>query len=154
MELALQVKFYFDFHRVTRPWRRTLTNGSDVKYVFPLTNGSDVKNTYFRGVGNSNASTERLQPGCLKWRKFKGKQRVIKRNCNNSCLKQLGVKANSLHISCVDRMVTRLFCTMSTRAMVEPLPNEMLKEKRQRAFQWTLTSKSDQFHISPVSPDI
>ena len=43
MELALEEKFYLDFHWVTRPWRRTLTNGSDVKYVFPLTNGSDVK---------------------------------------------------------------------------------------------------------------
>ena len=41
--LAFVVKFYLDFHRVTRPRRRTLTNGSDVKYVFPLTNGSDVK---------------------------------------------------------------------------------------------------------------
>ena len=35
MELALEVKFHLDFHWVTRPWRRTLTNGSDVKYVFP-----------------------------------------------------------------------------------------------------------------------
>ena len=34
MELALAVKFYLDFHWITRPWRRTLTNGSDVKYVF------------------------------------------------------------------------------------------------------------------------
>ena len=42
MELALEVKFYLDFHWVTRPWRRTLTNGSDVIYVFALTNGSDV----------------------------------------------------------------------------------------------------------------
>ena len=31
MKLALEL----DFHRVTRPWRRTLTNGSDVKCVFP-----------------------------------------------------------------------------------------------------------------------
>ena len=37
MELALEVILYFNFHWVTRPWRRTLTNGSDVK-------------TYFRGV--------------------------------------------------------------------------------------------------------
>ena len=35
MELAPQVKFHLDFHWVTRPWRRTLTNGSDLKYVFP-----------------------------------------------------------------------------------------------------------------------
>ena len=35
MELALEEKFYLDFHWVTRPWRRTLTSGSDVKYVFP-----------------------------------------------------------------------------------------------------------------------
>ena len=35
MELALEVKFPLDFHWVTRPWWRTLTNGSDVKYVFP-----------------------------------------------------------------------------------------------------------------------
>ena len=35
MELALDVKFYLDFHCVTRPWRRTPTNGSDVNYVFP-----------------------------------------------------------------------------------------------------------------------
>ena len=34
-ELALEVKFYLGFHRVTRPWRRTLTNRSGVKYVFP-----------------------------------------------------------------------------------------------------------------------
>ena len=34
-ELALELKFYLDFHRVTWPLRRTLTNGSDVKYVFP-----------------------------------------------------------------------------------------------------------------------
>ena len=31
------------FTEFTRPWRRTLTNGSDVKDAFPLTNGSDVK---------------------------------------------------------------------------------------------------------------
>ena len=31
-ELALG-KFYLDFHRVTWPWRWTLTNGSDVKYT-------------------------------------------------------------------------------------------------------------------------
>ena len=36
MKLTLDEKFYLDFHRVTRPWRRTtLTNGSDAKYVFP-----------------------------------------------------------------------------------------------------------------------
>ena len=35
MELALEVKFYLDFHWVTRPWRRRLSNESDVKYVFP-----------------------------------------------------------------------------------------------------------------------
>ena len=34
-ELALEMKFYLDFHRVTWPWRRILTNGSDVKDVFP-----------------------------------------------------------------------------------------------------------------------
>ena len=34
-ELALEVEFYLDFHRVTRPWQRILTNGSDFKYVFP-----------------------------------------------------------------------------------------------------------------------
>ena len=28
-------KFFLDIHWVTRPWRRRLTNGSDVKYVFP-----------------------------------------------------------------------------------------------------------------------
>ena len=31
MELALEVKFHLDVHWVTRSWRRTLTNGSDVK---------------------------------------------------------------------------------------------------------------------------
>ena len=35
MELALEVKVHLDFHWVTRPWRRTLTNGNDVKYVIP-----------------------------------------------------------------------------------------------------------------------
>ena len=35
MELALEGKFCLDFHWVSRPWWRTLTNGSDVKYVFP-----------------------------------------------------------------------------------------------------------------------
>ena len=45
-ELAVEVKFYLDFHRVARPWRRTLTNGNDVKDVFPLTNGSDVKDVF------------------------------------------------------------------------------------------------------------
>ena len=35
MELELEAKFYIDFHWVTRPWRRTLTTGCDVKYVFP-----------------------------------------------------------------------------------------------------------------------
>ena len=35
MKLALEMKFYVDFHWVTRPCRRTLTKGSDVKYVFP-----------------------------------------------------------------------------------------------------------------------
>ena len=33
MELALEVKFYLDLHWVTRPWQRTLINGSGVKYV-------------------------------------------------------------------------------------------------------------------------
>ena len=35
MELALEVKFRLDFHWVTRPWRRTLTYGSDFKYIPP-----------------------------------------------------------------------------------------------------------------------
>ena len=34
-ELTLEVKFYLDFHRVARLWQQTLTNRSDVKYVFP-----------------------------------------------------------------------------------------------------------------------
>ena len=34
MELALEVKFYLNYHWAARPWRRTLTNGSDIKYVF------------------------------------------------------------------------------------------------------------------------
>ena len=34
-EFALEVTFDLDFHWVTRPWRRTLTNGSDFKYVVP-----------------------------------------------------------------------------------------------------------------------
>ena len=33
MELALHVKFFSRLPLVTRTWRRTLTNGSDVKYV-------------------------------------------------------------------------------------------------------------------------
>ena len=32
--LALELEFRLDFHRVTWPWRATLTNGSDVKYTF------------------------------------------------------------------------------------------------------------------------
>ena len=35
MELALEVKFISTFTEFTSPWWRTLTNGSDVKYVFP-----------------------------------------------------------------------------------------------------------------------
>ena len=35
MELALEVKCISTFTEFTRPWRRTLTNGSDVKYVLP-----------------------------------------------------------------------------------------------------------------------
>ena len=35
MEHALEVKFHLGFHWVTPPWRRTLTNGRDVKDVFP-----------------------------------------------------------------------------------------------------------------------
>ena len=35
IELALEVKFYLDVHWVTRPWRRTLANGNDLKDVFP-----------------------------------------------------------------------------------------------------------------------
>ena len=35
MELALEVKFISTFTEFTRPWWWTLTNGSDVKYVFP-----------------------------------------------------------------------------------------------------------------------
>ena len=30
-----KMKLYLDFHRLIWPWRRTLTNGSDIKYVFP-----------------------------------------------------------------------------------------------------------------------
>ena len=41
-EIALDVKFYLDFHWVTRTWWRRPNNGSDVKYVFPLTKGSEV----------------------------------------------------------------------------------------------------------------
>ena len=48
MELALEVKFYLDFHWVTLPWWPTQTKGSDVKYVFPLTNGSVVKYVFLR----------------------------------------------------------------------------------------------------------
>ena len=48
MELALEVKCYLYCHWVTRPGRRTPTNGSDVKDVFPLTNGSDVKDVFPR----------------------------------------------------------------------------------------------------------
>ena len=44
---TLRVNFFLDFHWVIRPWRRTLTNGSDVKYVFSLANGSDVKTDEF-----------------------------------------------------------------------------------------------------------
>ena len=36
MELALGVKFHLDFHWITRPWRRTLTNGGDAGYVFSV----------------------------------------------------------------------------------------------------------------------
>ena len=42
MELALGMKLHLDYHRGTWSWWQTLTDGSDVKYVFPLTNGSDV----------------------------------------------------------------------------------------------------------------
>ena len=28
-------EIYLDFHWVTRPWRQTLTNGSDVEYLYP-----------------------------------------------------------------------------------------------------------------------
>ena len=35
MELAPEVKFISTFTEFTRRWWRTLTNGSDVKYVFP-----------------------------------------------------------------------------------------------------------------------
>ena len=35
MEHALEVKFISTFTEFTRPWWRTLINGSDVKYVFP-----------------------------------------------------------------------------------------------------------------------
>ena len=33
-ELLLEVKFYLDFHRVTQPWRQTLTNGTDVNLTY------------------------------------------------------------------------------------------------------------------------
>ena len=46
-ELALEVKFYIKYHWVTRSWWRTLTNGSDVKYVFPLTKGNEVRQNVF-----------------------------------------------------------------------------------------------------------
>ena len=52
MELAIEMKFYLDFHWVTHPWRRRLTNGSDIKYVFPLTNGSDVKYVFPMTIGS------------------------------------------------------------------------------------------------------
>ena len=35
MELQLEVNFYLDSHWVTRPWWPTLTNGSDIKEIFP-----------------------------------------------------------------------------------------------------------------------
>ena len=43
MKVIVGVQFDIVFHWVTCSWRRTLANGSDVKYVFPLANGSDVK---------------------------------------------------------------------------------------------------------------
>ena len=60
MELALKVKFYLDFHRVARPWRQTLTNGSDVKYVFPR--------CYNRFVGQHRFSVSLFIP--IGWSKF------------------------------------------------------------------------------------
>ena len=58
MELALELKFYLGFHWVTLTWRRTLTNESDVKYVFPLTNGIDVKYVFLRCPARTSAHAQ------------------------------------------------------------------------------------------------
>ena len=79
MELALEMKFYLDFHWVTRAWRRTLTNGSDVKYVFPLTNGSDVKYVFpLCSTGScwwTRTVRWRLRESCWKCRNSPGRWR-------------------------------------------------------------------------------
>ena len=59
MELVLEVKFHLDFHWVARPWRRTLTNGSDVKYVFPrCVSRTSGRSVYFHWLLFRQDSTE------------------------------------------------------------------------------------------------
>ena len=76
MDLALEVKFMSTFTEFTRLWWRTLTNGSDVKNVFPLTDGSDVNYVFPRcqavaGSHNPSATCRVrwhqyvLRPQCL-----------------------------------------------------------------------------------------
>ena len=56
--------FISTFTEFAWPWRRTMTNGSDVKYVFPLTNGNDVKRVFPQYTSNmfsSNFSRNKLR---------------------------------------------------------------------------------------------
>ena len=45
------MRFNLDFYRVTRPWRRALTNGSDVEYVFPRCRAGAVNHATYLGFG-------------------------------------------------------------------------------------------------------
>ena len=72
MELALEVKFISTFTEFTRPWWRTLTNGSDVKYVFlwcVLTADSScrVLSSFWFGLYCSILSTTLVSPMKLLW---------------------------------------------------------------------------------------
>ena len=64
MELALEVKFISTFTKFTRPWWRMLTNGSDVKYIFPWCPTSAVVTANCkskRSSSNFNSFTRGLQ---------------------------------------------------------------------------------------------
>ena len=63
MEVALEVKFCLDFHWVSRPWRQTLTNRNDVKYVFPRSFVSEFAGASTGAVHHHQHWLRRFYPG-------------------------------------------------------------------------------------------
>ena len=90
-----QVNFYLEFHWVTRQWRRTMTNGSDVKFVFPrcLRNLDDEWDEVF-------CHDWTLPPGPLKWVIALTVWELPYGNCLYECRKAIKVCSWNVYAKC------------------------------------------------------